>query len=49
MNISFTYISEFERYAGLFAEQGDFDIPDSFNVGLSWDVNNFGFRGLSSA
>lgn len=34
------YMSEFENYAGLFAEHGDFDIPDSFNVGLSWDVNN---------
>ena len=34
------YMSEFENYAGLFAEQGGFDIPDSFNVGLSWDVND---------
>jgi long-chain fatty acid transport protein len=33
------YMSEFERYSGLFAQQGGFDIPDSFNVGLSWDVN----------
>lgn len=34
------YMSEFERYQGLFAQQGGFDIPDSFNVGLSWDMNN---------
>lgn len=29
------YMQEFERYAGLFAEQGDFDIPANFGVGLS--------------
>ncbi|MDD1620449.1 MAG: outer membrane protein transport protein [Methylococcaceae bacterium] len=34
------YMSEFERYRGLFAQQGGFDIPDSFNVGLSWDVDD---------
>ncbi|MGZ4958193.1 MAG: OmpP1/FadL family transporter [Methylomonas sp.] len=34
------YMSKFERYSGLFAQGGSFDIPDSFNVGLSWDVNN---------
>ncbi len=33
------YMTKFDRYAGLFAEQGGFDIPDSFNVGLSWDIN----------
>lgn len=33
------YMSEFERYQGLFAQQGGFDIPDSFNVGLSWDID----------
>ena len=26
------YMSEFERHKGLFAQQGGFDIPDSFNV-----------------
>ncbi len=34
------YMTEFEEYAGLFAEQGDFDIPSSWTVGLSWDVND---------
>ncbi len=34
------YMSEFDRYKGLFAQQGGFDIPDSFNVGLSWDVDD---------
>jgi long-chain fatty acid transport protein len=33
------YMTKLDRYAGLFAEQGGFDIPDSFNVGLSWDIN----------
>lgn len=30
-----TRMTEFDKYAGLFAEQGDFDIPSSWNVGLS--------------
>ncbi len=30
------YMSEFDDYAGLFAEQGDFDIPPMLNVGLAW-------------
>ena len=34
------YMTKFDGYAGLFAEQGGFDIPDSFNVGLSWAINN---------
>lgn len=34
------YMTEFERYRGLFAEHGGFDIPDSFNIGLSWDIND---------
>lgn len=29
------YMQEFERYAGLFAEQGDFDIPANFGIGLA--------------
>lgn len=29
------YMQEFERYKGLFAEQGDFDIPANFGVGIS--------------
>jgi long-chain fatty acid transport protein len=32
------FMSRFEDYAGLFAEQGDFDIPESFNFGIAWDV-----------
>ena len=31
-----TYMSEFEEYAGLFAEQGDFDIPPAVQVGVSF-------------
>ncbi|MEY4210180.1 MAG: hypothetical protein RLZ92_559 [Pseudomonadota bacterium] len=34
------YMSQFDRYQGLFAQQGGFDIPDSFNVGLSWDATS---------
>ncbi len=29
------YMSEFDGYAGLFAEQGDFDIPSHWTVGLA--------------
>ncbi|VAW82346.1 putative facilitator of salicylate uptake, partial [hydrothermal vent metagenome] len=29
------YMEEFDDYAGLFAEQGDFDIPATFGVGLA--------------
>lgn len=32
------FMSPFADYAGLFAEQGDFDIPESFNIGLAWHV-----------
>lgn len=34
------YMTQFDRYQGLFAQQGGFDIPDSFNVGLSWDATS---------
>ena len=30
------YMDEFDKYAGLFAEQGDFDIPANFTVGLAF-------------
>lgn len=30
------YMQEFDKYRGLFAEQGDFDIPENFNVGVAW-------------
>lgn len=29
---------EFSKYAGLFAEQGDFDIPENYNLGVSWQA-----------
>lgn len=30
-----TYMSKFDKYRGLFAEQGDFDIPENYGIGLS--------------
>jgi long-chain fatty acid transport protein len=33
------FMSRFKDYAGLLAEHGSFDIPESFNFGLSWDIN----------
>lgn len=30
--------NEFSKYRGLFAEQGDFDIPENYNLGVAWDV-----------
>jgi len=30
------YMSEFERYSNLFAEQGDFDIPENYSVGFAY-------------
>jgi long-chain fatty acid transport protein len=29
------YMEEFDKYAGLFAEQGDFDIPPTYGIGLA--------------
>lgn len=29
---------EFGKYSGLFAEQGDFDIPENYNIGVSWQA-----------
>jgi long-chain fatty acid transport protein len=29
-------MSEFDKYRGLFAEQGDFDIPENYNVGVAF-------------
>ncbi|HJW25619.1 MAG TPA: outer membrane protein transport protein [Rhodocyclaceae bacterium] len=31
-------MSKFDKYKGLFAEQGDFDIPENWNVGLGFDL-----------
>jgi long-chain fatty acid transport protein len=30
------YMQSFDKYKGLFAEQGNFDIPDTFTVGLAY-------------
>lgn len=29
---------EFDKYRGLFAEQGDFDIPENYNIGVAWQA-----------
>lgn len=29
---------EFDKYANLFAEQGDFDIPENYNLGVAWQA-----------
>lgn len=29
---------EFDKYAGLFAEQGGFDIPSNYNLGVAWQA-----------
>lgn len=33
-------MQEFSRYRGLFAEQGGFDIPETFGVGLAWAASS---------
>ena len=33
------YMQEFDKYKGLFAEQGDFDIPANFGVGIAVKVS----------
>lgn len=33
-----TYMTEFDKYKGLFAEQGDFDIPETYGVGIALSV-----------
>ncbi|MDD2741917.1 MAG: outer membrane protein transport protein [Rhodocyclaceae bacterium] len=35
-----TYMDEFDKYKGLFAEQGGFDIPSNYGIGLAWQVSN---------
>ena len=32
------YMSKFSRYRGLFADQGDLDIPAQFQAGIAWDM-----------
>lgn len=34
------FMSEFDDYAGLFAEGGDFDIPATLSLGIAWDIND---------
>ncbi len=34
-------MSEFDEYKGLFAEQGGFDIPSTWTIGLNWQANEF--------
>jgi long-chain fatty acid transport protein len=53
-----TRMSEFDDYAGLFAEQGDFDIPENFALGvavqatpkltLAFDVMRINYSGVAS-
>lgn len=33
-----TYMTEFDDYRGLFAEQGDLDIPSHFGVGIAYEI-----------
>ena len=33
-------MGEFDDYAGLFAEQGGFDIPASWTAGLAWEATD---------
>jgi long-chain fatty acid transport protein len=35
-------MSEFDEYKGLFAEDGDFDIPSTYNLGVAIDVGSTG-------
>jgi len=35
-------MGEFDKYSGLFAEGGDFDIPSTYNIGVSFDVGSSG-------
>jgi long-chain fatty acid transport protein len=32
-------MSEFNDYAGLFAEEGNFDVPSNWNLGLAWKLS----------
>ncbi|MGR9085497.1 MAG: OmpP1/FadL family transporter [Gammaproteobacteria bacterium] len=32
------FMTPFNEYSGLLAEKGSLDIPESFNIGLSWDI-----------
>lgn len=51
-------MGKFNKYKGLFAEQGDFDIPENYNVGISvkaspaltvaFDVQQINYSGVAS-
>ncbi len=51
-------MSKFGKYKGLFAEQGDFDIPENYNVGIAWkaapratiafDIQQINYAGVKS-
>lgn len=34
------YMQEFDKYAGLFAEQGDFDVPANATIGIAWKTSD---------
>ncbi len=34
------YMTEFDEYTQLFAEQGDFDIPEHYAIGMSYKIND---------
>ena len=52
------WMGKFERYENLFAEQGDFDIPENYGIGLAYsftpewtvafDVNRINYSGVRS-
>lgn len=53
-----TYMTKFDKYRGLFAEQGDFDIPENYGIGLAikpiqrftvaFDVSRIKYSGVAS-
>lgn len=34
------YMTEFDKYAGLFADQGDFDVPATYTLGFAWSTSD---------
>ena len=34
-----TSMSKFDKYSGLFANQGEFDIPENYGVGIAWKAS----------
>jgi long-chain fatty acid transport protein len=33
-----TWMQKFDKYKGLFAEKGDFDIPENYGIGFAWQA-----------